>query len=99
MAESAEKKFAKPEGQGLGGGRDTFTRIVRNISPNKSKIVNHIPSQESGQNGDIVYYRDSRNLNKVIQFIKLNNRWINLSDGRPVNDSARVKKFVKAKTE
>jgi signal peptidase I len=96
MAEAAEKRFSRLEGQGVGG---ESRRNIRHISPNKPKLVNNVPSRESGQNGDIVYYQDPRNLNKVFQYVKLNNRWINLSDGRPTEDSARTKKFVKARTE
>ena len=96
MAESAEKQFSRVEGKGIGG---ESRRAIRNIAPNKPKVVTNVPSRESGQNGDVVYYQDPRNLNKVLQYIKLNNRWINLSDGRPVDDSPRAKKFVKARTE
>jgi|TARA_Y100000289_G_scaffold66174_1_gene81816 signal peptidase I len=94
--EQAEKKFARLEGRGVGG---SSRRRIRHIAPNKPQIVNTVPSRESGQNGDIVYYQDPRNLNRVFQYVKLNNRWLNLSDGRPIEDSARTKKFVKARTE
>jgi len=94
--EQAEKKFARLEGRGIGG---SGRRRIRHIAPNKPQIVTTVPSRESGQNGDVVYYQDPRNLNKVFQYVKLNNRWVNLSDGRPIEDSARTKKFVKARTE
>tara|TARA_R100000742_G_C4279158_1_gene103077 strand:- start:2046 stop:2345 length:300 start_codon:yes stop_codon:yes gene_type:complete len=99
MAEQAEKKFQIFRGGAGGGGASNISRTIRHLSQNKSKIVTSLPDKESGQNGDVVYYRDPKNLNKISQYVKLNNAWINMSDGRPVNDSAVVRKFVKAKTE
>ena len=99
MAEQAEKKFQIFRGGAGGGSSSSANRIIRHLSQNKSQVVTSLPNKESGQNGDIVYYKNPKNLNKISQYVKLNNIWVNMSDGRPVNDSAVVRKFVKARTE
>tara|TARA_B100000965_G_C19603346_1_gene764368 strand:- start:14162 stop:14476 length:315 start_codon:yes stop_codon:yes gene_type:complete len=102
MAEQAEKKFQRPEGRGVGGSNSIHRtmypeRYMRNETQSKPKFVNSIPEQESGQNGDIVYFVNERNFNKVEQYLKHENQWINITSGRPSTDNAKVKKFIQAK--
>jgi len=94
--EQAEKKFSKTIFSGHAGG-DPAVRRVNHYNQQKPRFVEEVPTQESGVEGDIVYYENPGNFNKVEQYIKRRGEWINLSDGRPLNDSPVVRKFVKAK--
>lgn len=92
--EQAEKKFSKNIYSGSG---PSFRRI-NHISQQKTRFTSYIPENSSGVDGDIVYYRNPSNLNKIEQYIKHDGEWINLSSGRPTSDSPIIRKFVKAKT-
>jgi|TARA_R100001509_G_scaffold163887_1_gene139640 hypothetical protein len=98
MAKEIEKKFSVPIFAGVGGGTSDNKRRTNHYSQQRPRFVDEIPTQESGVEGDIVYYENPGNLNKVEQYIKRRGEWINLSDGRPLNDSPVVRKFVKAKS-
>ena len=102
MAEQAEDKFDGIRNAGAGGVNPRHRTLYperrrKNLTQPKSKFVRSIPEQESGQNGDMVYFVNERNFNKVEQYLKHENQWINISSGRPSTDNAKVKKFIKAK--
>ena len=52
--EQAEKKFSKTIFSGAGGSSNR--RRVNHYNQQKPRFVNEIPTQESGVEGDIVYY-------------------------------------------
>ena len=99
---AAEEKFQKVNKTSVGGGEVyDFLRASRRqnqLTQYKPRFVNEIPMGNVGKEGDILYYQNPSNLNKVEQYVKQNGEWINLSIGRPISDSAKVKKFIKAKT-
>ena len=98
--ETAEKKFQTKRGSV--GGRSTRNpniRYMRHLSQSKTEFVDEIPNDEMGVNGDIVFYRNKVNFDMVEQYLKREGQWINLSEGRPANDSRKVRRFVKAKAE
>ena len=66
--EQAEKKFSKTIFSGVGGSSDR--RRVNHFNQQKPRFVEEVPTQESGVEGDIVYYENPGNLNKVEQYIK-----------------------------
>ena len=90
-----EKKFSKTIFSSAGGSSDR--RRTNHYTQARPKFVDEVPTQESGVEGDIVFYENPGNFNKVEQYLKRRGEWINLSDGRPLNDSPVVRKFVKAK--
>jgi len=98
MAEQAENKFRTTIHAGSGGGTSNNKRRTNHYSQQRPRFVDEIPTQESGLEGDIVFYENPGNLNRIEQYIKRNGEWINLSDGRPINDSPVTKRFVKAKS-
>jgi hypothetical protein len=102
MAEQAEAKFQIRNATSVGGGGDDpisqSYRRARHLQQDKSSFVREIPLNNIGKEGDIVYYKNPSNYNKVEQYLKNKGEWINLSIGRPLSDSTRVKKFIKAKT-
>ena len=98
MAEQAVSKFRTTIHAGSGGGTSNNRRRTNHYSQQRPRFVDEIPTQESGLEGDIVFYENPGNLNRIEQYIKRKGEWINLSDGRPLNDSPVVRKFVKAKS-
>tara|TARA_Y100000593_G_scaffold81217_1_gene151894 strand:+ start:269 stop:577 length:309 start_codon:yes stop_codon:yes gene_type:complete len=101
MAEQAEKKFQVRRAS-VGGSQDTplrrFYRESRHLNQNKTRFVPTVPTDDIGREGDIVFFENKDNFNKVEQFVKHEGRWINISTGRPNSDSAIVKRWVKAKS-
>ena len=75
-----------------------YYRRSRNLQQSKSIFLDHIPTKEEGRNGDIVFWKNKKNYNKIEQFIKNEGTWINLTEGRPSNDSLKTKKWVQGKT-
>lgn len=101
MARAAEEKFQKPNRTSVGGGSDNALsqayRRQNHLTQNKHNFVREVPLGSVGKEGDIVYYKNPGKFNKVEQYIKRSGEWINLSVGRPISDSARVRKYIKAK--
>jgi len=101
MAEQAEKKF-QARRTSVGGNQDTplrrFYRENRHLNQNKTRFVSNIPTDDIGKEGDIVFFENKDNFNKIEQFVKHEDKWINVSTGRPNSDSAHVKKWIKAKS-
>jgi hypothetical protein len=101
MAEQAEKKFQVKRAS-VGGATETplrrFYRESRHLNQSKSRFVSNIPTDDIGKEGDVVFFENKDNFNKVEQFVKHEGKWINISTGRPNSDSAHVKKWVKAKS-
>jgi len=99
MAQQSEKKF-QVKRAGVGGNRrNPNLRHIRHSSQSKPTFVMEEPDNSFGRNGDIVFWENPNNYNKIEQFIKHNNRWTNITRGRPSSDSATVKKFILARTD
>ena len=105
MAREAEKKQdwgfydksnTRNNRASVGGNRSHY-RQINHFTQKKVRFVDDIPTENIGKEGDIVFYENPSNFNKVEQYIKHNGQWINLSEGRPVSDSPRIRNFVKAK--
>lgn len=80
------------------GGEDKMERRRNHHYYQKqSRFVEQVPNELDGQDGDIVYIVNKENYNKVEQLIKHNGRWINLSSGRPQDDTKKQKRFVQAR--
>jgi len=100
MADVGEKIIGirgKKSISGVAVSAQNALRNVRHLSQPQSRFLEQIPDESMGVDGDIVYYRNKVNFDKVEQYLKSEGQWINLSEGRPVNDSRKVRKFVKAK--
>ena len=101
MAREAEKKFQVKRAS-VGGVTDSplrrYYRGSRNLHQNKFSFILNTPSKEDGVNGDVVYWENKNNFNKIEKFIKHQGEWINITEGRPTSDSVKVKKWVKAKS-
>tara|TARA_B100000029_G_scaffold515539_1_gene623147 strand:+ start:2807 stop:3070 length:264 start_codon:yes stop_codon:yes gene_type:complete len=74
-----------------------YKRHLNAIRPEKKEVNEH-PSNLSGKDGDIVLFRDKNNFNKLEQFIKRKNHWINLRTGRPLKDTENIRRRIKIKT-
>lgn len=95
--EAAEKKFSRT--RGVGGTTNTRTQQERHSRrlENHTQLVQELPNNSEGNNGDVVLFQNKSNYNIIEQFIKTNGEWINITKGRPLNDSPSVKKWIKAK--
>lgn len=97
--EQAEKKFQSSRpGVGGRGRQKSSMRYMRHLSQSRTQFVQDRPQDSFGSDGDIVFWENPQNYNKIEQFVKNEGRWINLSEGRPVSDSATIRKWVAAKT-
>lgn len=96
--EQAEKKFQSSR-PGVGAGGDsTLRRRIYHRQQEQSRFVEELPSDLDGKEGDVVFFENPSNFNKLEQYVKHRGEWINISKGRPVNDSLRVRKFIQAKS-
>lgn len=73
-------------------------RSLNRISSKVVKNVNERPSHLSGKEGDIVHYQNKNNFNKIEQYVKKGNQWIDMSTGRPLKDTQKTKRLIKSKT-
>jgi len=69
-------------------------RRIRQQSASKPSFKNEIPSDDSGQNGDVVYVRTN---NGVENYIKDEGRWVSLNSTRPANEKPYISQVSKNK--
>lgn len=94
---AAEKKFARKNKSVGGHVRNATNRISRRLET-INQFTQEIPSNSEGNDGDVLLYENKSNFNIIEQFLKVQGRWINITTGRPLTDSAVVKKWIKGKT-
>tara|TARA_B100001250_G_scaffold14918_1_gene13000 strand:+ start:5444 stop:5755 length:312 start_codon:yes stop_codon:yes gene_type:complete len=102
MAEQAEKKFQVRQ-TGVGGGSRSGNQVLRRkvrqeFLGEKEQFINELPSNTDGKDGDLVLYENKKNFNVIEQLLKIRGQWINLTTGRPLKDSAKVRKWIQGKT-
>ena len=72
-------------------------RELNHLALREPKNVNTLPSDSSGQEGDIVHLVNKNNMSVLEHHVKKNGKWYNLLTGRPSLDKQKVRRFVKSK--
>jgi hypothetical protein len=92
MAEAAEKKFqVRRASVGGSNSRMSNRRRMQHLVQSKPTFVKEFPDNSRGMEGDIVFWENKNNYNKIEQFLKHKGQWINITLGRPANDSQKIK--------